>query len=707
MYFYLILLITALRKILLTRGMIGHNWDFSFPFLVEHFRKITLFSNYTWVDHSLGFVPTMNLSQYLPNTILVMMTHFVPPITIVKILLLVVLTASFISYRAALNYLTTEDTTNSYFALLYAFSPFIFNEIIGGSWYMWVSYAACPYLFLCLIRFIRDADMRSLPMCLIASYVAIASLQNFVCTIGIFLLYMIRYYLRPDPWGYIKRTVITSIALLLGHSFWIVNLIATFRQFTTDVITNTNFAGTFSGVRNSTHTIMDIMNLTAYIDRNLYYHVIPIWGIQLFSISVTLLWGFVLLTAYRNRSDKIMRLNLVWWLGIWALSTLVVKGGNLPLPDLTMGIFTQFPLMKLFRSPQHLMYIPAFTTPLLIALAYQTYPSNTKRRILPLLLICILIWISGWFVTGDLGAQSLATQKRDHIDIYTVSPGLQRAYHDIERSSGEGRVLFMPPVSSPLYLKTEYQGAAQGGVPEYPYLAKSTISSEQIPEVERFERMFCGGKQIDIRTFIRRYAIHQIIVRKDTQSLFSHCERIFDHKKAVAYFDTLPYLHKEILDQYVIRYTVDKKLATQIVTLSPTEKPSKTHLKWAYQKISPVEYIVTIAGAKDDLELSLLTRFNTYWKLYTLDGSTEITHGVSHRLSEGYANTWNLQPQTICLKTAGATCAYAQDSSVSFRFKIYFAQQFFLYAGLLISGITLILTLAWTFWWTRIERKRG
>src|SRR3989338_9473546 len=159
---FIISVLFSLRKILLSTRLIGHNWDYSFPYPQELFSKIHYYSSYTWVDHNLGSIPTMNISQYLPNIILSNLGKIFGSVFSTKLLFIVILFVAFFGFKKLLDYLIAKRDSNYLFSFLFAFSTFLFNEIIGGSWYMWISYAISPLLSLFTLRFIINDNKKAL-----------------------------------------------------------------------------------------------------------------------------------------------------------------------------------------------------------------------------------------------------------------------------------------------------------------------------------------------------------------------------------------------------------------------------------------------------------------------------------------------------------------------------------------------------------------
>ena len=113
---------------------VGHNWDWGFPatdFLLNRIQDLSLFS---WNERNLGI--TSNLQSHLiPNFIVSLLSNAMSPKLVTLSILLCTLTCSFFSFKKNADLLLGQESLINYLpSLLYAFSPFLFNEVLGGSW---------------------------------------------------------------------------------------------------------------------------------------------------------------------------------------------------------------------------------------------------------------------------------------------------------------------------------------------------------------------------------------------------------------------------------------------------------------------------------------------------------------------------------------------------------------------------------------------
>ncbi len=500
-YYILFLLLFALSmrgyayRILLEDKIIGHNWDWSFPATSYFFQKIDFLSHYLWLSINLGSSNYMRMLQLIPDTLVKCLSYlFSPPLTIFM-LFLALFAISFCFYKLFLDKFLSNKTDANYLpSLLFTFSPFFFNDIIGGSWYMWVSFAFTPVYLYFLFSYLFNARFIFLFFTSFFLAFVLASPHNFVLLHVFLSLYLIfiafrRKFTLKMVLNLFKSLLKIFLLFMILGLYWILPIIYSWQTISSAVISNENF-DSFLFVKDTTQSFFNILSLNGYLNRNMYYFSLPEFLKAPFNISVVAIWIIIVANLFKSRSRQFLSIFAIFLLLIF-----FIKGGNPPFGEITMWFFYKFPIFKLYRGPQHLMYIAAFLVPLLIAFAIKNNKIFKTVYLRLFLLVFILIWTAGWWYSGDIGYKSLSAQKRDHIDFYKLPPGLSEVYLKNEMISLDQRFLFLPSVFSPVYLANEYQGQAQGGIPEYIYLKNPTFTSESTKFSDFIDTAFC--KDID------------------------------------------------------------------------------------------------------------------------------------------------------------------------------------------------------------------
>lgn len=663
---FVFLFLLSFRKILqilfgANDYILGHNWDWPFPDATFLFNKLSILSKYTWWDFNLGTPLTLTISHLAPNSILGFLSYLFGIKIAILSLFASVIILSFFSFKKLLDIIIKNTTINYIPSFLYAFSPFLFNEIIGGSWYMWISYALAPILFINLLKFIEVKKIKYLVGFLLSSIFVISSLQNFLLIETILILYLIyKILIRKNSF---KKTILrysfSHIILVLFNLYWISPFVYSLQNFVQD-ISKPSFTGAFHAARYSTQGLLNILSLTGYLDRNMYYFALPNFMVPIFNLSVFLIWVLVILPFIGKR--KFLKSKSLIWLLILLFMIIFIKGGNLPFSKITMWIYNHFPLMQLYRSPQHLMFVAAFIIPMLIGLSLNYFYNNSKYKklILSIFSFCIFIWISGWWYNGDLGHKILRDKKKDYIDFYTLSPGIRKIYQQNEETSRNYKVLFLPSVNSAIYLKNEYQNNAQGGQPEYMYLKNPTFTSESNLFANTVETFLCNDIKFNYINYLSLFSVKDVVLRNDIYPHFTDSFDCWDNNRIKKNLDSNNALEDFFTGEYTNAYHIKENCllplfySPQNIIISKKEikdlpeivsqpdyqirsiiyfqnqnKEKGGILKYIpnkieqtpiveFKKINPTKYRVRIHGARENLPLVFSENFHEEWKAYLI-----------------------------------------------------------------------------------------
>lgn len=666
---------------------IGHNWDWGFPALSYMFERIRNLSAYAWNPVDLG--KNLNLQAHIGvNEIVSLLGSFLSVKASIIVLLVSIFSIAFFSFKKLLDFLGGSKSTLNYLpGILYAFSPFLLNEIIGGSWYMWVSYAFAPLLFLNLIRYVQEGKRVYIFGYVITASFVIISLQNFVTLEFVAALFFLgNFFLTHQAQGAFllqaKRYFWAHIFLILMNLYWIVPFIDSFSAFYA-LVTAATFTGSFEGIRNITQNILHVFLMTGYLDRNMYFYAVPFYFSVTFVFFIMCFWAatfgvFLFKTEKRNERHKI---NTFKWLAILTVITVLIKGGNAPFEAVTMYIFKHFPLMSLYRSPQHLMFAAAFIIPIILFFVLQYYVTRdfSKRGIVSLALILILFWTGAWWYKGDLGSQLLREKNKDHIDFYSLSPELKAVFDYNEKRALLHRVVFLPTASSPLFLANSYQGKAQGGQPEYTHLKNPTLSWESSEIAKKIDDKFCYHESFDFLKYLSLTNTRYIFLREDIYPHHSECgifkiwnnaevERSLSAIEGLSSVEGMTGLY-QVSDEFFVQrvfipsgvlvteqesqnlpdvvsgtYSVGTGVLFQKQNSNKEEgieravklydNATKNRGEVEFKRINPTKYRVLIRGVQDTTTLVLNESFHTGWKVYP--GNLGLTQGEQQFVSRNF-----------------------------------------------------------------------
>ncbi len=744
----------SLRKIFFLDANVipGHNWDWTFPNLGFLFKKIYILSNYSWKDINLGTPSCLTTLHLIPDNIITLASYLFDIKPIILTLLILVITISFISFKKLLDIIVRKTEINYIPSFLYAFSPFLFCEIIGGSWYTWVSYAFAPMLFMNLLNYIKTKALKQLIGFLVSAILVMSSMHNFVLVETIIFLFLVHNILvkRQELKKALFRYSFAHMILVVFSLYWILPFSGTLTDFYQYVFKNPSFDMGFQAVRYSTQNIPNILSLIGYLDRNIYYHAIPDFILPLFIVSVFSIW--LLIVSSLVLKKQFLEYKAFPWLFILLLSIFLIKGGNPPFGGLTMWFYNIFPIMKLYRGPTHMMFLAAFITPVLAAcsLNYLIENSMHKKKIAYIFGFCIFIWISGWWYNGDLGHEILKNKQKDYVDFYALSPGLQKIYERNEKELLNHRILFLPAVFSPLYLETEYQNKAQGGQAEYMYLKNPTFTSELNLFANQIENSFCEGMDNNYANYLRLFSVKDIVLRYDIAPLFTESATYWNSNRVKKILDSSDYFEKFLEEKYEIGYSLKPEYflphiySSTISTIVDGDREtlmSITDTKYlgrkpvllftqkmqglkkmnaasqepeiTFKKINPTKYVVKVERARGPFWLVFSESFHNQWHLYYLQPIAsnlqlfkEIVAAYPNLKVKEAKHIMQFTPQDIRflfekplkaqhhLVNGYANGWYIEPEKLSlgedFTLVLYFWPQSLFYLGLIISGLTLI-----------------
>lgn len=499
--------------------VMGHNWDWNFPGTNSLLDRIDIFSRYVWKRQDLG-IPAYMTTVFTPATLLLRLLNlFLPVKWVIFSVLLGVTATAFFGFKRLLDFLTRPFAGNYLPATLYAFSPFLFADIIGGSWVQWVSYAFFPVYFRAVAQFVRNRTWTSLLGAAVSATFVLISTQNFVLINFFIICYLGWLVLRRDLPLHVAMRRLGALAgiLVAVNLYWIMIQGHAVRELWKTVVLDPAQFGGWAAHAGSKQTLFHILSLTGYWDRNLSFFALPLALRMVFLVAVASGWMAIIYYLFTERRSHVA--PGLFWASVLLALILLVKGNNPPFGEFTMDTFRSVTVLRMFRTPQNLMRVPAFLTPLLLALALQFLYDSARRKKLVMVFFGAIVafWSSGWWYTGDFGARALLAQNRDHLDYYRLAPDIKKIYNQNVRDPLEQRVLFVPTVYSPRYLQSSYQRDAQGGIPEYDLLKHPTFSAERghSPLADLIDRALCQDAPSFPATFLAFFNVKQVIERFD------------------------------------------------------------------------------------------------------------------------------------------------------------------------------------------------
>lgn len=552
----------VLRKLLLQPGTIGHNWDWAIPVLPECLEKMSS-CFYTWNDASLGEPMSLRFSI---NTFMALIGGMwqlgIDSSFISKSLPFFTILISGISMFCLLENILREEHKNTgrtdvdriifYPSFLggffYAFSPFLMFEFIGGAWLEYSSQALIPLIILFFRRAYLFPHSRFSNLTIAAVLLAFASISLHTV---IFVYAIIGFYiaLQPQRRLLFKNLIVLTILYSLFSSWWLVPTVAQLASVigtasSQDVLSLNN-------IRSGAPSLLEALSATGYarpfFKQMLSPDLKPLWALVTYGLICLI---FTEILFFRKTREGL------FWLCLFTVSLIFATAGNPPLSQCVTWMYENIFLMRMFRSPQAISVVPVLSLAILVGIASASF----LRRNLDILsrpykkygfytatLTSLIIWFNPFFIQGDLGMSVLKEEHKyfDHIDVYNVPPSYQKIFSQINKDKDDFRVLFLPMVASPRYLKTEYQSTAHGLDPSVYYSPHSGVFADLMADGlsrrfinlldKSFTKRVNGENTLEIDKLLNLVNTRFVLLRKDVLPHYSYSKDTWRYQRVKQY----------------------------------------------------------------------------------------------------------------------------------------------------------------------------
>jgi len=517
---YAVLSLLAFRGLLLTPGTLGHNWDWFVPPEPFQLQRVAELSRYVWRDVSLG---TPANDYGLTNAPF----HFLigslgnwgigGNVSSKALLVVTALLAAhfmFLLLQTLLeNSKKTKQSAAFFGGLFYGFSPFLFNELIGGSATQFFTYAFIP---LAIFFFLK----KKLIWFTITLSVITFSLQNIFLVGLILALYTL---FHSDKKKNLKFLGAALILYLLLNAYWILPVAANLRGVVTQ--------GSSPEYLDEKSLLANVPPLDqAFFGRGYFTDFFTTVGQGTLGMAwlICSALTIVILLGYLWK-EKPARESL-FWLALFLLSLIFTTGRRVPLGAFVLETYRRVPGMALFRSPQHFITLTTFGLAIVLGFAAQKFLRQSRQfgtAILALLFLLFLIGLAPYH-RGDLGYSYLKESGGgSYVIPFQLSPNYREILTELRERGASGRVLFFPMSHSPLYLETEYQKKGQGGEPLMTYGVPTVVSSDLISDsgpkeiLQKIEDLLYFGENLEtLPTLLRFAGISDILLRGDVLDNF-------------------------------------------------------------------------------------------------------------------------------------------------------------------------------------------
>lgn len=537
---FIFLAAIAYRIVIITPGLVGHNWDWNIPYFPEYLQNTVKLSFYTWRNLSFGQSNILYLPQGPVVNIFMLPGFFgITGDYIAKIfILLSSILSGYFMFLLLKDILAGENHKKIEFpafigGLFYAFSPFLFAELISGAFTQILSYAFAPLA----LYFLRKTLLRRTAINLFASVILISvlttSLQILIFVSGLIFIYGL---FQENKKRYYLNFFIIYLVYFLFNFYWIApTLIGIKSEMNYDVL-KPEFTS-FDNVNFAVPSLREIFVGTGYF-HPLFTDSIPNKILPLWYVFTYFLMSAIMLINFFTKKSK----ESLFWLTVFMISLVFATGGKEPLGNVVIWLYQNFPLMSLFRSAQHFIILPTLAISVLIAFASAKLPKYFW-------LISIFIWVFPFFTTGDVGRKVLSEKATNHFDIYNLSPDYKDTFYYLFSQNKDFRVLYLPMAGSVTYLANQYQSSGQGGDPLVAYSPFDTVNTDisfygrAQGYAKVLEDALCKREDhLSVKRFIDLGGFKYILLRGDVTASFSLCKYGWNISTIAEYLSQIPNL---------------------------------------------------------------------------------------------------------------------------------------------------------------------
>lgn len=703
----------SFRKIIFNPSlMFGHNWDYSFPEVSELGSNIINLSIYSWNNFTGD--NALLTSHFFHNSIYYILSYYFSPSIVMRIILLSCVIISFIGMIKFSTQIIGELNNNYTLrivyttAILYALSPYFYSILIGGSWYAWLSYSVTPFYLFYIISYLTKDDnneTKSLLLILLSLTILLGFIQYFL--IVNIILFAILFKNNKIKYNNLLKIII--FCSFVNAYFWLPFLVGFF-EFYNNTINNLNSYNNFESVRSSTQNIYSIITGTGFLNRNFYIESLNSPFNIFYNISALIVFYIIIFPILQKKIFNYEYFKIILLL---LLFIIIVKGGNSPFSDFSMSLYDNFPLLRIYRSPQNIFFsitlILAVT--LLISLSIQNEVKYFKIiRPIYLFILIIPVYLSGWIINGDIGTDVLTKKNMSSISHYEVSPNLKKMLLNSENIDDNTFELFIPLATSINFIldsKENYKH--QGGEPNYPYMSNVSPVLRYVNQAISDEILY---NKVNLIKFIRRNGIGYITIRKDIKSHFFKDNKI-DYKKLEQILNQIGHLDSET--NIYKRYKVSKKYKNNIISIckqsdfddicesiySTSDLVDKETPQINITKLSPVKYKVTLTelpkSGKIYLRFSIY--YSKYWSILSLNEKSyfkrlydylnydmELFQHIKLKSEPYDVNGWIINLDNLSTELSDLN----KDNGNTIEFYIYYSKQIIYEIGYIFSLISLI-----------------
>ena len=603
----------------------------------------------------------------------------------------------------------SNDLISLVVSLWYSFNTYAVIYWHGNSFSLplLLCYALAPLsLYYLHLAILEKSDTRIKAKAALLLFLMSFGFYLFAVYLLVITFYIVVYILayKKNVKSVIANTFILGILSLPLFSLFFVSLYNTFVNGAVTV--NTTGGETFGALRGSLlyplfmwfswgiYTVWEPRNIFTFYR---YYYTLPSL------LSPFVIYFLIIYGVMKGKKNLLIYLFLILFL----LMVFVIKGSQPPYGNVFLHLIDNFPLFRIFRSPDNKFgFGIVFTLSILLLLV-----SRKFRKPLFVILISLVVLIQGFPLFSGVAIKGENTTTST--DRIISVPSEYKSLIEFLNSSTDpyGYVLVFPPQEFGFFNLGENEGhVGQDLLPKYselPFIYLSEYSS-MLSDTYTILRNSISRNDL---TILDRFPVKYIVIRNDTGSLRPP---------------------KELID--AIENTFNKVYENKLFKVY--ENSNMTSLVEGagvrFSMINPIKYEITLLNIRGDKKVVFNQNYNYGWTLYPraisaveecsksfefADGGVEcvatkypiIPTDISylfqppvfqdkHEKGNGYANIWTFNADEIKNVLEPWQYRLNSDGSMDIGLTLYFRPQALFYFSVLLNFLYLLGVLVFISW---------
>lgn len=753
---YALIILISLSGIIFLPGTIGLRADWNVAPLYQQNIEIMKNTIYSWSQNYLGYQLTRTSGNWLGIIIGIFSVLFHIDGSISKYILLIILPLSGIFMYLLMKGIKINTLSSFLSGLVYMLSPIIFNTIITGYIAFLVSYAFLPLLFLLYIKLLDNKESNYMLSISLGIVMAVTfSQDNFILIVLIIIISYLLFDIisKKKSLQIIKRNIFSliisiSICFLLQSYFFLPLLVN---------IKNNNVEGqstSITGMINAWNTFIAPSSLNAftldgagykYFTNSINDSIKPLW------IFVSFLFSLIIFSTffYINKKKSILYFYI-----LTIISLFLFKGINSPLGNINQFIYNNLPyIMVFFRNIQYITVFTIFCYAILLGFLFDIINTKLKLRfylysLTGIAAIILILFNSNPFFLGGL---------TKNLQLYNLNSSYKYLYNKLSNDFEDYRIFWLPPVQPMGFNNSKYYGhdpmffgSPKPSIGNYwsqpiekmiikqSYLENNSnigkllafVNVKKIVYREDFESHYpsFGGKEFEpYTTFLPNSNLKEFIKKQKSFKLEETINKnieVYNNSTFLPHLyltDNPIFIEGSVSDMVKIietdNFTIDNNAFFLSDNISKLQWNFLKQFSWynkdiplfAYKKINPTKYKITINNAESPFFLIFLENYNPEWKVYIDYKNDKKEKAITfnnylntnemkkalifnlrdisylfktpldenkHFMVNGYANAWYIDP--------------IDTGSGNVELVVYFKTQSYTYIGIIISFSTMI-----------------